>query len=217
MMRRWATLGLITMVAVGTAWGLVYGAQTLRAPLREGRFPDKGFIMYDRGTITFSVLDQAGSLVEDLKLSSFMKIALGAGYTGKDGRRHFDFQIQGWEVFGPSKVLGGNLIITLPQGVEQPMSTGTSQTRDADFPADLLFNAIYDVYLDHDVVLRRYKGRGFARRVTTLPPDVEVHIEHLFDIEHRPLSNGICGNMEIITSTEYEEAAAKARALRGAK
>jgi hypothetical protein len=170
--------------------------------------------MYDRGTITFSVLDRDGRPVERLELASYMKVALGPAYTTRDGLRRFDFQVQGWEVFGPSEVLGGTLIITLSPGVDQPTSVGTAISRDADFPAVLHFNAIYDIYLDHELVLSRYHGRGLARRVTTLPPDVDVHIEHLFDVEHRPLSNGRCGSMEIITAAEYEEAAARSRALR---
>jgi len=213
-MRARALLHIVALVASVAAGGQVSDTRAPRLLEPRHRFPDADLVMYDRGTITFSVLDEDGKPVEKLELTSFMKIALGPAYTTRDGLRRFDFRIEGWEVFGPSKVLGGTLIITLSPKVEQPTSTGTAITRDSDFPAELQFNAIYDVYLDQELVLSRYRGRGLARRVSTLPPDVDVHIEHLFDVENRPLSNGRCGSMKIITSAEYEEAAARSMALR---
>lgn len=192
---------------------LVITGSALNAGELEG-FHEKEYTMYGKAVVTFSVFDAEGKELEKLDLTSLIAVRLGVPYTNRDGLRQFDFWIEEWEVFGPSKVLEANFIITASEGVEQPKSVCTANEKGADFPADVVFNSIYDVYLDAKPVLQKVRGRGVSKRATMIPPDTPTIIEHPFEIEGHPISKGACESAERITAEEFKEMVAKARALR---
>jgi hypothetical protein len=181
----------------------------------EPGFHKKETTMYGKAKVTFAVLDENGKPQERLELLSYIKVRMGVPYTNREGLRQFDFWIEEWEVFGPSKTLGGYFIITVSKGVEQPRSFCVANKEGSDFPADVVFNTIYDVYLDDKPVLFKHRGRGVSKRATRIPPETPTIIEHDFEIEARPFTRGECASTEIISAGEFEEAVAKARALRG--
>jgi hypothetical protein len=182
----------------------------------EDRFHEKETTMYGKARVTFAILDEEGKPQERLELVSYIKVRMGVPFTNREGLRQFDFWIEEWEVFGPSKTLEGHFIITVSKGVEQPRSFCVATQKDSDFPADVVFNAIYDVYLDDKPVLLKHRGRGVSERATRIPPETPTIIEHPFEVEGRPITKGACASTEEISAGEFEEAVAKARALRGA-
>jgi hypothetical protein len=198
----------VVMVAIG-AW--------VSAGEREGRYHEKETIMYGRATVTFAVLNEDGKPQEELNLTSYIKIRMEAPFTNRGGLRQFNFWIEEWEVFGPSETLGGHFIITLSEDVEQPKGYCVALEKEVDFPADVFFNAIYDVYLDDKLVLRRHPGKGVSERATRIPPETPTIIEHPFEIDGWPFTRGACKSTTEISAEEFIEAVAKVRALRGVK
>jgi hypothetical protein len=184
---------------------------------REDGYHEKETIMYGKATVTFSVLNEDGKPKEELNLTSLMKIRMEAPFTNREGLRQFDFWIEEWEVFGPSEILGGNFIITLSKEVKQPKGYCVALEKGSDFPADVFFNAIYDIYLDDKPVIFKYAGKGVSRRATMIPPETPTIIEHDFEIDGWPFTKGACKRTAVISAEEFEELVAKARALRGVR
>jgi hypothetical protein len=203
-----ALLVVVVMVAVGAC---------VSAGEPDGRYHEKETIFYGKAIVTFGVLNEDGKPQEELNLTSLMKIRMEVPFTNREGLRQFNFWIEEWEVFGPSETFGGNFIITLSERVEQPKGYCVALEKGTDFPADVFFNAIYDIYLDDKPVIREYKGKGVSRRATMIPPETPTIIEHDFEIDGWPFTKGACKRAAVISAEQFEELVAQARALRGLK
>lgn len=141
-------------------------------------FPPSEEIEHETSTIVMSV-SRHGQLVETLRLDSFLKLHRWAP-TSVLGIRQFEFKILEWEVGGLSKTLDGYVGFSLAE-VPQPKSVCIAMSNDSDFPAIIVYNGIYDVFLGGKKVLESQAGLGIGRGVMQIPPrDISVTFQKGF-------------------------------------
>ncbi len=134
------------------------------------RFPEHGEVEFEHSIITIPIfLPGDTSVAEVLKLDAFMKLVREPSIRNGLGYGQFEFVIDAWELYGYSKVLDAYITFKLSDTVK-PKSIGVALQKDKDFPAMIVYNAIYDVYLDDVKVGENLAGVAFATGVMEIPP-----------------------------------------------
>lgn len=133
-------------------------------------FPEQGEIEYEHSIITIPItLEGETQPAEVLKLDAFMRLVREKPVRNGLGYRQFEFTIDAWELYGYSKVLNANITFKLADTVK-PKSLGVSLQKNKDYPAMIVYNAIYDVYLNDVKIISQQPGVAFATGVMEIPP-----------------------------------------------
>lgn len=163
--------------------------------------------------------------VEMVELTAYMKLVRDYPLRNSLGYRQFEFLIEEWELFGYSEMLGGWLSFTASEDVVQPNSLALALQKTSDFPALIVYSAIYDIYLDDVKIVSKRAGTAMGRGVVEIPPrNVTVAFSKPQKVtlagESIPTMEFCCGScedMQTITREEFEAGLAEARAVRMAK
>jgi hypothetical protein len=168
--------------------------------------------------------------VEMVELTAYMKLVRDVPQRNSLGYRQFEFLIEEWELFGYSELLGGWLSFTASDDVVQPNSIALALQKTSDFPALIVYSAIYDIYLDNVKLVSKRAGTAMGRGVVEIPPrNVTVAFTKPQKVTLGGGSGaaasgptmefccGSCEDMQTITREEFEAGLAEARAVRLAK
>jgi hypothetical protein len=189
---------------------------------RQRGFPEEPEIEYERSVIRIpfylkgAVRGEEPRELDVLAFDAYMRLIREAPVRNGLGFRQFEFYIDAWELTNTySKGLDADITFTLSDTV-QPKSIAISHGRDADYPAMIVYGAIYDVYLGKEPIIEKQPGVAFATPVWEIPPrNVTVAFEKPFDSEQFAFSAGTCEGMRSITREEFEQGVAIARGIRG--
>jgi hypothetical protein len=187
----------------------------------EVAFPDEPEIEYERSVIRIPFYLKRASVagkarnVDVMNFDAYMRIIREAPVRSGLGVRQFEFYIDAWELTNTlSTGLNADVTFTLSDTV-QPKSICVALQRDSDYPAMMIYNAIYDVYLGSERIIEKQPGTAFASPVWTTPPrNVTVAFEKPFSSDLFDFSAGTCEGMRSITRGDFETAVAEARRLR---
>jgi hypothetical protein len=163
--------------------------------------------------------------VEMVELTAYMKLVRDIPQRNALGYRQFEFLIEEWELFGYSELLGGWLSFTASDDVIQPNSLALALQKSSDYPALIVYSAIYDIYLDDVKIVSRRAGTAMGRGVVEIPPrNVTVAFTKPQEVRLGDSGTptvefccGTCEDMQTITREEFEAGLAEARAVRMAK
>lgn len=187
-------------------------------PGKQKHFPDYAETEYEQSVITIPIyLPGQKEPAEILKLDAFMRLERERPSRNGLGHRQFEFTIADWEVYGYSKVLDGHISLTL-SNTKQPKSLGVSLQQESDYPAILVYNAIYDIYLDGKRIAADRPGVAFAKNVFEIPPrNITVAFEKPFESPELTFSSGTCEDMVGIDRATYKQGREKGPAIRAGK
>lgn len=212
------------------------------APTAE--FPPHAEVEFERSVIRIPVrLSGDTKPREIVELTAFMRLERDKPVRNTIGYRQFEFTIKDWELFGYSEVLGGHISFAASKDVVQPKSLAVALQKDSDYPALIVYNAIYDIYLDGRKIISQRPGVAMARGVMEIPPrNITVAFQKPFAVRTRDAigqstgklvdSNrivaeseedcpgctifdpGTCEDMSTITREEFNAGLQEARAIR---
>ncbi len=152
------------------AFALPGSLLTAQADKGLRNFPDYAEMEFEHSIITIPIiLNGETEPAEVLKLDAYMKLDRERPVRNGLGYRQFEFTIDAWELHGYSKVLDANITFKLSDTVK-PKSLGVSLQKDRDYPAMIVYNAIYDIYLDDVKIAENHAGVAFATGVMEVPP-----------------------------------------------
>jgi len=231
------------MLAVG--FGFSGALLLIPAAYAEGKaephpftFPEYEETEYEQSIITIPIYAGTGPTegvdpVEILKLTAFMKLERELPTRNGLGHRQIEFTIADWELYGYSEYLDADITFTLSDVPVQPKSLIVSLTEDSDYPAMIVYNAIYDIYIDQKLVAVNRPGVAFAKNVYEIPPrNISVAFskpftyqaerngiegmmtQSLSSIEEFTFEDGTCEDMFQITLEEYNQGVAVSSAIR---
>jgi hypothetical protein len=122
---------------------------------------------------------------------AYMRLLREAPIRNGLGFRQFEFYIDAWELTNTySRGLNGNITFTLSK-VEQPKSICIALQRESDYPATIVYNAIYDIYFDREKIVENQPGVAYATPVREIPPrNVTVAFEKPFESDLFDFSAG---------------------------
>jgi hypothetical protein len=168
--------------------------------------------------------------IEMVELTAYMKLVRDVPQRNSLGYRQFEFLIEEWELFGYSELLGGWLSFTASDDVVQPNSLALALQKTSDFPALIVYSAIYDIYLDNVKLVSKRAGTAMGRGVVEIPPrNVTVAFSKPQKVTlgggggatasgpTMEFCCGSCEDMQTITREEFEAGMAEARAVRQAR
>jgi hypothetical protein len=187
----------------------------------DGReeFPEEAEIEYERSVIRIPFYlkraSKKGRNVDVMNFDAYMRLIREVPIRSALGVRQFEFFIDGWELTNTySEGLNADVTFSLSDAV-QPKSICIALQRDADYPAMIIYNAIYDIYLGSERILEGQPGTAFASPVWEIPPrNVTVAFEKPFESDLFSFSAGCCEGMRSIDRKEYEAARKLAEAIR---
>src|SRR5215208_1684697 len=159
----------------------------------QTEFPPYGEVEYERSVITIPLrLRNQERPVDVMSFDAYMRIIREPPITSGIGYRQFEFLIDAWELTNVySRGLDANVTITLSKTV-QPKSICYAMQQGSDFPAQIVYNAIYDVYLDRDPVVQNQPGVAIAIGVREIPPrNVTVAFEKPYEGHRFAFSSGM--------------------------
>lgn len=111
---------------------------------------------------------------ENIALTTIMKLQRGSPYRPeKEGKRKIDVKLITWSSKGYSPLLGQSIEYRLSKGINQPISHVEGFSKDEDFPASMVFNAIFDVFIGGKKVASEVKGTARASNLPRIPPDAD--------------------------------------------
>jgi hypothetical protein len=140
-------------------------------PAKQSEFPRHPEVEYERSVIRIPItFGGEASPREILELTAFMKLEREAPVRNTIGYRQFEFTIREWELFGYSESLGSHISFAASHDVVQPKSLAVALQKDSDYPALIVYNAIYDVFMDGKKILSQRPGVAMARGVVEIPP-----------------------------------------------
>jgi len=189
---------------------------------RQNGFPAEPEVEYERSVIRipFYLKRQEGREepheVDVMAFDAFMRLIREAPTTNGIGYRQFEFYIDAWELTNTfSMGLGADITFTLSDTV-QPKSICIARQRETDYPALIVYSAIYDVYLGQERIIEKQAGVAYASPVWEIPPrNVTVAFEKPFESERMAFSAGTCEGMQSIAREEFEQGLSIARTTRG--
>jgi hypothetical protein len=195
-----------------------------REELRERRrrgFPQEPEVEYERSVIRIPFYlkrpeaDEESHKVDVMAFDAFMRIIREAPTTNGIGYRQFEFYIDAWELTNSfSMGLGTDITFTLSDTV-QPKSICIARQREADYPALIVYSAIYDVYLGQERIIEKQAGVAYASPVWEIPPrNVTVAFEKPFESEVMAFSAGTCEGMQSISREEFQRGVSMAQTTR---
>lgn len=187
----------------------------------DSSFPDESEIEYEKSVIRIpfylrgQAAEESRHSIDVMAFHAFMRIIRDAPTTNGIGLRQFEFKIDAWELNNTfSKGLNSDVTFTLSDAT-QPKSICIARQRDSDYPAMIVYNAIYDVYVGSERILQNQPGTAVATPVYEIPPrNVTVAFEKPFESELFAFSAGTCEGMESISQGEFEQGAEIARSIR---
>ncbi len=179
----------------------------------KNRFFEEGGLEWERSQLIVPVYLE-GKHVEDLTMDAFLKLQRGPAITNAGGYRQFEFEILVWEVHGHSEAIGGDVTFTLSK-VPQPRSVCIATTKEADYPALIVYNAFYDVYLGKDLILDNQTGLGVGMDVMEIPPRTHVHFQKAVSFGPVATEAGGCVAMRSMDEAAFEAEVARIKAIRG--
>ncbi|MEM7048321.1 MAG: hypothetical protein AAF604_01625 [Acidobacteriota bacterium] len=152
---------LAALLAVGTP--MVAGA---------AGFPEYAETEYEQSIITIPIFagEDMENPVEILKLTAFMRLERELPKRNGLGHRQIEFTIADWELYGYSEFLDADITFKLSDVPVQPKSLVISLTEENDYPAMIIYNAIYDIYIGQKRVAKNKPGVAFAKNVYEIPP-----------------------------------------------
>lgn len=180
---------------------------------------------------------------EVIKFDAFMRLVREKPVRNGLGYRQFEFTIDAWELYGYSKVLDANITFRLSEAVK-PKSLGVSLQKNKDYPAMIVYNAIYDIYLNDVKIGENRPGVAFATGVMEIPPrNITVAFNKPFAFSLDPsvrqitrpaqageqdvepcggtdeacFGPGTCEDMTSINAEQFEAGLAKAKSYRTPK
>jgi hypothetical protein len=182
-------------------------------PTTQPEFPPNAQTEYEESELSIPVVAN-GEVKETLKLTGLLRMERGEPITNAAGYRQFEFTIAQWECAGYSDYLKEWVTISLSDG-PQPRSVCLANQQNADYPAMIVYNAIFDVYAGKAKVSPGTTGLGVGADVEQIPPRNHVHFQKAF-----PLGNGVetiagtCADMATMSAADFERRAAEFRAYR---
>jgi hypothetical protein len=206
-------------------------------------FPDYEEVEFEHSIITIPIiLHGETEPAEVLKFDAYMRLDRERPVRNGLGYRQFEFIIDAWELHGYSKVLDAYITFKLSDTVK-PKSLGVALQKNRDYPAMIVYNAIYDIYLDDVKVGENLAGVAFATGVMEIPPrNITVAFHKPFSFNRhgsgkkpgstkthpggtcttKPceceedwcMGSGSCEDMESISAEAFEAGAAKAKSYR---
>jgi hypothetical protein len=203
------------------------------ASAAQRTFPAQGEVEYEHSIITIPlVLEGETQPAEVLKLDAFMRLVRNAPVRNGLGYRQVEFSIDAWELYGYSKVLDAYFTFKLSDTVK-PKSLVVSLQKNSDYPAMIVYDAIYDVYLNDVKIIDKQAGVAFATGVMEIPPrnitvafykpfslsaarkkDAKLDAK-LADVDSSfELDPGTCEDMTQITPQQFNEGARLAAEFR---
>jgi hypothetical protein len=141
-----------------------------QSPPVQAGFPDYAEVEYEHSIITIPIyLGGDREPAEVIKFDAFMRLDREKPVRNGLGYRQFEFTIEAWELYGYSKALGANITFKLSETVK-PKSLGVALQKKKDYPAMIVYNAIYDIYLNDVKIGENLAGVAFATGVMEIPP-----------------------------------------------
>jgi len=195
-----------------------------------GHYPVGSTIEFEGSTISIPITAQLPSgwiSTEQVDFKAFMRLELDRRVVNQLGRPQFEFNIAVWELYGRSALLseklGRDAYITFtlaapPQ--KQPRSICFANQDGADFPATIIYNACYDVYLNQEKIVDAQMGVAICTPIVSLPPrGVMVAFEKPFEDVQRGIAflRGCCWGMHLLEWLGFLEGVNRAREIRGWK
>ncbi|PSL57098.1 hypothetical protein B0I31_10275 [Saccharothrix carnea] len=186
---------------------------------RQRAFPKDPEVEYERSAIRIPFYlrgaQPEGRDLDVMVFDAFMRLEREAPTTNGLGYRQFEFTIATWELNNTySMGLGADITFSLSDTV-QPKSLCVAQRRESDYPALIVYSAIYDVFLGSKKIVSNQPGVAYASPVWEIPPrNVTVAFEKPFSSDLFAFSAGTCEGMRSIGREEFEEGVRVARATR---
>lgn len=228
-----AVLAIDTTVAAGTS--PAESNPRLKLPPTP-EYPAHPELEYERSVIRIPVMMTGDKKPREIvELTAFMKLEREKPVRNTIGYRQLEFTIREWELFGYSEFLGAHISFAASKGVVQPKSLAVSLQKESDFPALIVYNAIYDIYIDGRKIISQTPGVAMARGVMEIPPrNITVAFQKPFKVSHlghdlgpnkheycpddEPIcyeaGPGTCEDMSTITAEEFNAGLQEARAIR---
>jgi hypothetical protein len=192
-----------------------------------GHFAVGKVIEFEGSTITIPIVAQLPNgwiSTEEIDFAAFMRLNVGRRVRNQLGRSQFEFTIDVWELFGESELLtekfGIETYITFsltPPPQKQPRSICFANQEGSDFPATIIYNACYDVFMNADKVIDAQMGVAICTPIVGIPPrNVLVAFEKPFEDRKMGISfgRGCCWGMRTITRDDFLGGVNRAREIR---
>lgn len=206
----------------------------------QAEFPPRGEVEFERSVIRLPLTwgNVNNKPLEIIELTAFMRLERERPTRNAIGYRQFEFTIREWELFGYSEVLRAHISFAASKDVVQPKSLAVALQKGADYPALIVYNAIYDIYIDGRKILSQRPGVAMARGVMEIPPrnitvafqkpfsvhadksgllvtkHVEGCLEEGIETPEYCFCGGTCEDMSTISAEEFESGLREARAIR---
>ena len=192
------------IIGVLVACSLPGGLVMAQGDKVQKSFPKHAEVEFEHSIITIPlVLHGETEPAEVLKLDAYMKLDREPPVRNGLGYSQFEFTIDAWELYGYSKVLDAYITFKLSDTVK-PKSLGVALQKNKDFPAMIVYNAIYDIYIDDVRVAENRAGVAFATGVMEIPPrNITVAFNKPFAFEYP--SNGRSGNGRAVENKFHED------------
>ncbi|MEO5876964.1 MAG: hypothetical protein ABIQ26_18365 [Streptosporangiaceae bacterium] len=182
-------------------------------PTRQTEFPPVAELEFQQSELSIPILAD-GEVKEIVKMSAVLRLDRGAPVTNAGGHRQFEFSIEQWEVAGYSEFLGEWMTITLSD-TPQPRSLAIAQQATSDYPAIIVYNAVFDVYVGKRIVASQVTGLGVGVDAYEIPPKVNIQFQKAFSLGlNIEASAGACAEEAKLTVGEFTAMAEEFRALR---
>lgn len=135
-------------------------------------FPSAGIdlIHHEVRVNIFQVKNKKEYRLETVTFSGRMVIERGNPYKNKEGVSQVDFIVKSWVASTWSKSLKQQLIYSLSADTEQPMSQIIAGQKNADYPASIQFNVIFDAIANSRIIKPKHHGRPAATKFMSIPP-----------------------------------------------
>jgi hypothetical protein len=180
---------------------------SLPANAAQRTFPPKGEIEFEHSIITIPLMLEGDTQpAEVLKLDAFMRLVRGLPVRNGLGYRQVEFYIDAWELYGYSKVLDAYVTFKVSDAVK-PKSLVVALQKNRDYPAMIVYNAIYDVYLNDVKIIDKQAGVAFATGVMEIPPrNITVAFHKPFSLsEARRKDARLDAKLgEVVASVEFD-------------
>jgi len=180
----------------------------------QTEFPPVADVEFQQSELNIPIVS-GGEVKEILKMTAVLRLDRGAPVTNAGGHRQFEFAIEQWEVAGFSETFGEFVTITLSD-TPQPRSLAIAQQAGNDYPAIIVYNAIFDVYVGKRRVAEKVTGLGVGVDAYEVPPRVNIQFQKAF-----PLGGGIeasagaCAEETALNEGDFQAKVDEFRQLRG--
>ncbi|WP_143261075.1 hypothetical protein [Bacillus paralicheniformis] len=185
----------------------------MSSEVQEG-FPKTAGIDYEVTEISIPVYHN-GEYVETMEGKAYLKLRREEPYKNMFDRSQLDFFVEQWEVHAYSKALGKNVFMTLSDA-PQPKNTTLANQKGKDYPATIVYNAIYDVYIENECVLKNQAGLGINHEIYNVPPATTINFQKLFEFQGTSFMAGACAcpSGARMSAEQWEEEVQKVLELR---